>query len=152
MIEPIVIPEERMRILRRDKRWKVALGKLSDVKVEINSDVLLEGDDPLQLMRVKDVMKAFGRGFNFDDALNLLDEEFILEMIELREFAGKSKERQAVLKGRVIGTQGRIKKLIEKEADVKIAVQGKTISIIGRWDNMEFAKKIIEMILQLMVF
>ncbi len=148
MIEFVAIPEERIKILRKDKKWKEQLRELSRVDVEINDDVSLESEDVFSLMRAKEVVKAFSRGFDFNDALFLLDEDFILETIDVSEFAGRSKNRQIVLKGRVIGTGGKIKKLIEKEAGVKIAVYGKTISMIGRWNNLNLAKQIVNMILQ----
>jgi ribosomal RNA assembly protein len=51
------------------------------------------------------------------------------------------------LKGRVIGTNGKTKKLIENFTETKLAIYGKTICIIGRWDRVVIAKKSIEMLL-----
>jgi ribosomal RNA assembly protein len=147
MIDFIVIPEERMKLLKRDEKWKEQLRKFSDAKVELNDEVSIESEDPFQVLRLKEVFKAFGRGFDFNTALNMLDEEYFLEIIEVKEFSGKSRKRQLVLKGRVIGTKGKMKKMIEKYCDVKIAIYGKTISILGRWNNLRKAKKAIEMIL-----
>ncbi|MEM7825575.1 MAG: KH domain-containing protein, partial [Candidatus Aenigmatarchaeota archaeon] len=63
------------------------------------------------------------------------------------DYAKKSRNRLITLRGRVIGTEGKTKKLIEKHADVKISIYGKTISIIGKWDKLMIAKKAIEMLL-----
>ncbi len=147
MIDFITIPEERMKFLKKNRKWKEQLKKLSNVKVELNDEISIEDEDPFQVMRVKEVMKAFGRGFVFGVALNLLDEEFFLEVIEVKEFTGKSRKRQLVLKGRVIGTKGKMKKTIENFCDVKIAIYGKTISIIGKWNSLKKAKKAIEILL-----
>jgi ribosomal RNA assembly protein len=147
MIDFITLPEERIKLLRKDEKWKEQLKKFSDAKVELNDEVSIESEDPFQVLRLKEVFKAFGRGFDFDTALNLLDEEYFLEIIQIKEFSGKSRKRQVVLKGRVIGTKGKMKKMIEKYCDVKIAIYGKTISIIGKWNNLKKAKKAIEMIL-----
>lgn len=147
MIEHIIIPEERLRILRKDDKWKEELKKFLNVEIELNEEILINGDDPFQVMRMKEIMKAFGRGFDFDAAFDLLDEEYLLETIDIGEFTGKSKRRRAVLKGRAIGTEGRTKKMIEKDTEVKIAIYGKTISIIGKWNNLRIAKEAIEMIL-----
>ncbi len=145
MIDHVVIPEERMRLLQKDKIWEKKLKGLLNIKVELNDEIVLEGD-PFQVLRAKLLFKAFGRGFSFKDALNLLDEEYFLHIIEVKEFA-KSRNRQIELKGRVIGTKGKIKKMIEKYCDVKIAVYGKTISIIGKWENVQKAARAIEMLL-----
>jgi len=147
MIDFVAITKERMKILRNDTKAVEKLEKLSDSKIELNEEVSIECDDSLKLLSVKEVVKAFGRGFDLEDALNLLDEEYFLQFIEVKDFAGKSRNRMTVLKGRVIGTGGKTKKMIENFAEVKISIYGKTIGIIGKWDRVVTAKKAIEMIL-----
>ena len=39
------------------------------------------------------------------------------------------------------------RKLVEKNTGVKIAIYGKTISIIGKWDNVMLAKQAVEKLL-----
>jgi len=147
MIDFIAIPEERIRILRKDEKWREHLKKFVDVQVELNEGIGLSGEDAIQVIRVKEVFKAFGRGFDFDVALNLLDEEYMLDIIDIQSYVGKSRSRQITLKGRIIGTRGKMKRMIEKHAEVKIAVYGKTISIIGKWNNIRIAREAIEMLL-----
>lgn len=148
MISGIRIPEERMRILRRSGKWRKMLDKFFSVKVELNEEIRISGDNPLQILKVKEILKAFGRGFDFDTALNLSDDEYYLEVIDVREFAGKSRNRQIVLKGRVIGRGGKMKRLIEEYTNTKIAIYGKTVSIIGRCENVRVAREAIEMLLK----
>jgi ribosomal RNA assembly protein len=93
------------------------------------------------------VIQAFGRGFDFNAAMNLLDEEYYLETIEIKDYTGKSRSRMITLKGRVIGTKGKTKKLIENYTQTKLAIYGKTICIIGKWDRVMIAKKAIDMLL-----
>lgn len=148
MIEHVSIPEERIKILRKDEKWRDKLKKFVDVDVKIiDEEIVLEHEDPLILMRVKEVMKAFGRGFDFDISLDLLDEGQFLEVLNVGDFAGKSRERKLTLKGRVIGREGKSKEIIEKYAGVKVAIYGKTISIIGRWENVKVAARAIQMLL-----
>ncbi|HKZ45244.1 MAG TPA: RNA-processing protein, partial [archaeon] len=87
------------------------------------------------------------RGFDFEDSLNLLDESYYLETIEIKEFSGKSRNRMITLRGRIIGERGKTKESIEKYSDVKISIYGKTIGIIGEWSAIIIAKKAIEMLL-----
>lgn len=148
MIDFVAIPEERMKILSKDTKWEEKLKKFLEVKVEVNEDIRIEGEDPIHVLRAKEIFKAFGRGFDFDSSLDLVDEEFGLEIIELKYYAGKSKDRQMDLKGRVIGSGGKVKKDIEKDTDCKICIFGKTVSIIGRWEDLRIAKKAIEMLLE----
>lgn len=147
MIDFVSIPRQRIKILKTDRRLVEKIEKLSDSKIKLNEEVSIECEDVLKLLRVKEVIKAFGRGFDIEVALNLLDEEYYLEVIDIKDFAGKSRSRLITLKGRVIGTEGKTKKLIEKFADVKISIHGKTISIIGKWDRVIIAKKAVEMLL-----
>lgn len=147
MIDFVAIPKERINILKNDRKTVERLENLSESKIKLNEEVLIECDDVLRILRIKEVIKAFGRGFDFEDALNLLDEDYYLETVDIKEFSGKSKNRMITLRGRVIGKEGKTKKLIEKYADVKISIYGKTIGIIGKWSAIMIAKKAIEMIL-----
>lgn len=147
MIHYILIPEDRIKLLRKDERWRKELEKFVKVNIELNKEIKIEGEDSLAVLKVKEIMRAFGRGFDFKAALNLLDEDYKLETIEIKDFSGKSKNRQIILKGRVIGRGGEAKKRIENATNAKIAIYGKTISIIGRWDEVALAKEAIEMLL-----
>lgn len=144
----VAIPEKRIKILRTNKKLLEKLEKLVDVKVRVGEEVEIDGEDSLVVLCVKNVIKAFGRGFDFDDALLLLDENYLLDIISINEYAGKSRNRMQELRGRVIGTKGKTKDIIEKLTDVKIAVQGKTVCIIGRIENVQDVKQAIEMLLQ----
>lgn len=147
MIDFILIPEERLRILKRDRKWEKDLKKYFDVKIHLNEEIEIEGEDPFAVIRTKEIFKAFGRGFKFEIALDLVDENYFLETLDVKDYAGKSKKRQVALKGRVIGSEGKMKKILEKYAGVKVVIYGKTISIIGKWVNVRKAKVAIERLL-----
>ena len=147
MIEYVSIPQERIRSLRKDDRWKQQLSKLVDAKITFDEDVCIECGDPLLMIRLIEVVKAFGRGFDFNDSLSLLDESYRLEIIDIKEFAGKSKNRQSILRSRVIGREGTIKKTIEKRFGVKVAVYGKTVAVICKDVDSEKTMDSIVMIL-----
>jgi len=147
MIDYVRITEERLKFLRSDKKLIEKLEKFADCKIKINEEVEIETEDVIKILRIKQVIQAFGRGFDFETALSLLDEEYLFENIEVKDYSGKSRTRQLVLKGRVIGTGGKTKTLIEKYTETKIAIYGKTICIIGKWDRVGLAKKAIDMLL-----
>jgi len=147
MIDFVKIPEERMKILRRDRMLKEQLEKFTDAKIKLGNDVEVVADDPLLVLKAKDIVKAFGRGFDTKDALNLLDDEYFLDTIEIKDFAGRSQKRMEILRGRVIGTAGKTKRMIEEFTDSKVSVYGKTVSIIGRWNKVKIAREAIEMLL-----
>jgi ribosomal RNA assembly protein len=147
MFESLSLPEERIRILRKDKKIIERVEKLTNGKIKVEgNEVSFECEDPLLGLRLKEVFRAFGRGFDIEDALNLLDEKYFFDSIEVKDYA-KSAKRQIVLKGRVIGKKGKMRKRIEELTNVKIAVYGKTVSIIGKWEDLQIAKRAIEMLL-----
>jgi len=149
MIEFVVIPEDRVRVLRDKKLvFNRKIRDFFDVSISVNDDVEIEGEDWLAVMRTKEIVKAFGRGFDFDDALDLVDEDYILEIFNMSDFAGKSRTRQIELKGRVIGADGKSKKIIEKYSGSKIVIYGKTVSIIGKWENVRLAREAVEQLLR----
>ena len=142
MIDFVTIPKERMKFLKNDKLLP-GLKKLTNAKIKFADEIEIDCDDPLILLRVKEIIRAAGRGFSLKDAMNLLDESFVLETITLTDFAGKSKKRQLTLKGRVIGRQGTMKEFVEKHGEVKVSIYGKTISIVGLWDRVPNAREAI---------
>lgn len=146
MIEYVTIPEERIKILKKNTDWENEIKRFLDIDIKVDDVIVLEGD-VLPVLRAKEIFKAFGRGFKFSDCLDLLDEDYVLDVLNITEFVGKSKERQTTIKGRVIGSEGRMKKMIEKAADVKIVVYGKTVSIIGKPENVKIAEEAIKMLL-----
>ena len=62
----------------------------------------------------------------------------------MREFVGKSKEAMLRLKGRVIGKEGKSRKLIEELTECNISVFGKTIGIIGLPESAANARQAVE--------
>lgn len=145
MIDFLRIPEKRLKIFNN---YVEELEKIAGCEIKINDEISIETENPILLMRTKEVIKAFGRGFDFDVALSLLDEEYCLETIDVQEFSGKSKKRMVTIKGRVIGREGKAKRLIEKYTNVKITVYGKTVSIVGKWEDVQKARQVVEGLLQ----
>lgn len=141
----IKIPQKRIEFLKKNKKSIEQLENFAQIKITINEEIVIDGES-LNIFQAKNVLKAFGRGFEMDDALNLLDEDYCLDIINLTEHT-KSKNRINTLKSRIIGTHGKTKKYIEEYSNVKIAVFGKTISIIGKWNKINTARKAIEMLI-----
>jgi len=143
----IKIPKKRLDELKSKKRKLNKLEKLTNTKISINEDIIIIDGEGIDIFQTKNILKAFGRGFSIDDSLYLLDEEYSLEIINLKDYT-KSKNRMIVLKSRIIGTKGKTKKYIEQYTNTKISIYGKTISIIGKWDKVNIAKKAILMLIE----
>ena len=106
-------------------------------------------EDPTVLFRAKEVVTAIGRGFAPEHAFRLLDdEEIMFEVIDLREIVGRSPSDLKRLKGRVIGKEGKTRRIVEELSEANISVYGHTISIIGYPDQAAIAREALRMLLR----
>jgi len=148
----VKIPRERIgALIGPDGRVKERIEKKLSVDLSISSDA---GDvtvslnptaqDPSVLFRAKEVIMAIGRGFSPEHAFRLLDrEDTVLEVIDLRDIVGKSQSDQKRLKGRIIGKEGKTRRIIEELTEANVSVYGHTISVIGDMDQAEVAREAI---------
>src|SRR3989344_253713 len=145
------IPKERVAILIGPKgRVKRDLQQATNTKIDVDSeegDVFIKGDDGLGLYAAKEVIKAVGRGFNPDLAMLLLKQDYTFEIIELKDFV-KSKGSSLRLKGRVIGKEGKARRIVEELTDSHISVFGKTIGIIGEAQSAALARRAVDSLLK----
>ncbi|TFF98266.1 MAG: RNA-processing protein [Promethearchaeota archaeon] len=116
-------------------------------EVEVKPDLERENYNPLNLIVAEKVIRAINRGFNPNKALKLKNDEIILEVINLASILGKSRKKLKRIKGRLIGRNGEIREAIEENAECYISIFGKTISVIADHENMQIAKKAINMII-----
>ena len=146
----IKIPRERIAVLIGKKgEIKKQLEDNTKTKIDIDSndgDVTVSGGDALSLYCTRDIIKAIGRGFNPDIALLLLKQDYAFEVISLPEFEKPSQLMR--IKGRVIGKDGKSRRLIEEYTETYISVYGKTVSMIGRTEQVLAARKAIEMLIK----
>ena len=110
------IPKARIAVLVGKKGViKRRIEKSLGIKLLIDSDdgdVLLKGDDGLNLMAAQNIVKAVGRGFNPEIALKLLKDDFIFDTVDITDYSGSSKKKLITLRSRAIGTEGKFRKRI----------------------------------------
>lgn len=144
------IPKARIAVLIGSKgETKKRIEQDTNTKLDIDSaegEVTIIGSDVITSYVVKDIVKAIGRGFNPEIALQLLKPEYSFELIEMTELA-KHKNQLARVKGRIIGKAGKTREIIEKLMDVSISVFGKTVGILGPIERVTAAKQAVDMIL-----
>ncbi|MDY6771596.1 MAG: KH domain-containing protein [Candidatus Nanohaloarchaea archaeon] len=142
------IPDERVAVLiGEDGSTLEEIQDLTNTDLTVDdNEVTVEGDDPLQEMTARDIVKAIGRGFAPEKALRLLEDNAGLAVINVKDFTDTDNGQER-LKGRVIGRDGEAKQHIQKETNTELAVYGKTVSILGPLRGLEVAKKAVEMLL-----
>lgn len=144
------IPKDRVGVLvgkkGETKRW---IQKKAGVKLDISpeGDVIISGADNIMLYDVKIVVQAIGRGFSPERASRLFHEGTSLEMIDITEYAGKSRKKLDRLRGRVIGENGRARRSVEELTETDISVYGKTVAIIGEIEMAALARNAVDMLL-----
>lgn len=106
-----------------------------------------KAEDSYLAFRMRDVLKAIGRGFSPENGLKLLDDDMYYEEFDIRDYTGKSRKRIMQVRSRMIGTDGKTRRLIEELTDCIISIKGNTVSIIGDIEGLKVASKAVNMIL-----
>ena len=120
-------------------------------KIKVDSkegDVFIKGNESYDVYIARTIVTAISRGFSPDVAMQLKNENFVLEIVNIKDYSGNSKEKIVRIRSRVIGTKGKAKYLMEQLTNTGICVYGKTVSIIGPVENAILARRAIEMILK----
>ena len=151
----VKIPKARIGVLIGKKgRVKREIERLTQTKLEVNSEggqvkITLREDaiDPLGLLKAKAIVQAIGRGFNPEKAMRLIEDDTVMEIINIEDFAS-TKNSLIRLKGRIIGENGRARRIIEEATGADISIYGHTVAIIGTVDEVYAAKQAILMLLK----
>ena len=123
----------------------------AEVRLDIDSEsgnVRIETiGDPVTALKGPDIVKAIGRGFTPEDALELLEDEMMMfEIIDI-EAAARNKNDLRRQKGRLIGEDGRTRELMEELTGASVAIYGSTLGVIGGPQQVEAVREAAEMIL-----
>lgn len=152
----IRIPKERVGVLiGPEGKVKAHIEERLNVTLQIDSE---QGDvtilptektsDPSMVFRAKDVVAAIGRGFSPDQAFRLIrDEEAIFDLIDLRIIFGRSESDIKRVKGRIIGMNGKTRRIIEELTTTEVVVYGHTVGIVGTFDQANAARSAIQMLI-----
>ncbi|HZX19872.1 MAG TPA: KH domain-containing protein [archaeon] len=150
--EILLVPHDRIGVLIGPKgAVKRQIEKKTQTKIDIESEEgeveITQKGDVLKYLKALSITKAIARGFSPENALLLLQDERVLEIIDVRDTVGKNKSAITAKKGRVIGAKGKARNEIEHESGTKISVYGKTISIIGKPEEIQKAIRAINLLL-----
>jgi ribosomal RNA assembly protein len=151
----VKIPKERVGILvGPDGKIKRHIEDRLQVKLDIDKEgsvtIILNENcpDPSLLLKAKDVVSAIGRGFPPETAFRLIrNEDDIYDMIDLRLIFGRNESDITRIKGRIIGTEGKTRKLVEELTEADVVVYGHTVGIIGSFEEADAAHNALQMII-----
>jgi len=150
------IPKERVGVLvGPDGKVKQHIEEKFMVDLQIESEsggvtIVLsqKASDPSLLFKAKDTVTAIGRGFSPEQAFRLLrNDDDIFDFIDLRAVFGRSDSDIKRVKGRVIGANGKTRKLIEELTNASMVVYGHTIGFIGTFEQVDAARNAVQMLI-----
>jgi len=95
------------------------------------------------IFTVQNIVKAIGRGFSPQRVEILAKEDFDLNIIDLSDYVGDSKNALARVRGRIIGKNGRSRVILEELTETRISVYGDTVAIIGNVENLGVAREAV---------
>jgi len=148
----IRLPAERIGVIigrggSTKKRLEEELGVELVVDSREGSVTVRSGDaeksDPMTAVRV---VEAIGRGFSPERAGRLINQETALELIDLRDYAGKSANSIDRIRGRVIGLKGKSRRVIEELTHCYLSVYGRSVAIIGEPAEVQLASEAVRML------
>jgi ribosomal RNA assembly protein len=150
------IPEDRVGALIGPKgKAKRRIEDFFGVEMTIESETgsveiaLKPGQrDVSAIFTVQNIVRAIGRGFSPTRAEVLAKEDYDLNVIDLVDYVGDSKNAIARVKGRIIGKAGRSRALLEELTETEISVYGHTVAIIGNVEALGVAREAVMMLIR----
>ena len=141
--------KELWRVLGKDNKNLRKLERELGLRIEVSGsgDLTVKSleNDPIAEYNALRILDALALGFGTEIALQLEHEDYDLLKINVHNYAKGA--RVEAVKGIVIGTQGKTKKVIEELSECDIMISDHTIAVIGKNENAELASEAIKMLL-----
>jgi ribosomal RNA assembly protein len=149
----VKIPKDRIGvIIGKNGKIKGEIEKRCNVSIEIDSD---SGDATISTdkditevepFKAVEIVSAIAKGFSPERAYRLLGQDDIFQILDLRDYAGKSSNSMDRIKGRIIGEGGKSRRTIEDLTGTYVSVYGHTVSLIGTFDEIKLASDAVTML------
>ncbi len=148
----IKIPADRVPVLvGKNGSTKRKIERLGKVDVEVDSEsglvTVTPKTDPVAALAASNVVKAIGRGFNPEKAMQLFDEDMQLVIVSLRDYARPGSHRISEIKGRLIGRNGKTREIVEDLSGSFLSIYGDTVSVIADHISMSYSLEAIQMLI-----
>lgn len=118
------------------------------VKVKIGfgkGNISIKGSE-LNEYLIEKVIRAVDFGFNIEEALLLMNDDFVLEFIEVREHTHRKNLRD--VRARLIGTGGKARKTIENLTGSEIVIHGNTVGVIVDSEHLDAVMQGLQSLIQ----
>lgn len=151
MEEKFYLDKDRISVfIGVDGSVKREFEKRFNCRIDINSDngeVLVESDDAVSNFILSNIVHAINYGHNPKNAIQLEDENFVFDVIDVKHLVRDSQRLKIVL-GRIIGKEGSTRKAIEEITKCSISVKDHFVSVIGPFENTILVHEALDMLIK----
>lgn len=154
VVHIIKIPQNRVgALIGPEGKTKSELEQRSGCRLIIESEsgeVHLDDErafEPVLALKLRDVVRAIGRGFSPDHAIRLFQDDTFLDIVDLTDYVGKQTKDLERVRSRIIGTHGKTRRSIEEASGTELSILGKTVGIVGEMAEVALAREAVEMLL-----
>lgn len=132
--------------VRKIKKATPSIENKIKVKISFGKDrVTIEGKEVEEYL-VSQIIRSIDFGFDVEDALLLLNNDFVLEFIDIKSHTRRKNLKD--VRARLIGTDGKAKKTIENLTGCVIVVNENTVGIIVDANHLDTTIQGIECLIQ----
>lgn len=118
-------------------------------KIDVNSkngEVIVTEGEAIDNFVLSTIIHAVNLGHSPEHALELKDENFVLDSIDIKQKV-RDHKRLKIVMGRVIGKDGGTRKLISEITKCSVAVKDNNVSIIGPYENTILVHEALDMLI-----
>ena len=137
-------------IIGQEGSTKEKLEQQFEVSINIDSksgEVVITGEDSAKRYVLSLVLQAINYGFSPEHAMILEDEYNVLDVIDVKQQV-RDQHRLKVVMGRVIGQEGRTRKLIEEITNCHVTVKDHYVGVIGKFENVQLVHEALQMLIK----
>ena len=116
------------------------------VKIGVRKDGVSVKGGELDEYLVEKVLRAIDFGFDVEDALLLVNDDFVLEFVDVKSHTRRKNLKD--VRARLIGTGGKARKTIENLTGAVIVISGNRVGVIVDSEHLDAVVQAIESLIQ----